>query len=366
MTARMAGLIAIILILAVIAGAFLRYPDAFTLLRYGSLSLDDDLQPLVMSKANRLAIVFVLAVLLAGMFYLGSTLHTAQARVNSNKVIAQQLSERRLAEEREREARILADQKIELSSLWNRLSLWVAEFRQSKINSEVNARLLEVESTTLPNGDELISGTRIFDENFIAHQVKELSVRDKVTGAEKALLVVHLFQDRGYWDFSSPNVITDKNGNDSAKFWTLFNSAVLQDELRNFDVVIGVGLASKTPVSDDSLSESRAGFLCSGISGSFRKFSDIDVLGLDIGSYQGSLSETIEQQDIRLRPIVIAAIKVNEQEVSDITFYEHLIETVRIGGLDFGSFSRLQARNPKWIQQSECLSKYSFTSQSER
>ena len=389
------GIFAVFCILGLVCTWAWAHLDALRVLLIGKHSFDEELPQIAVSIVNRVVFAGAILGLCLCAYYLATTMHVIQTTANDQRTQAAEIKQERLAKQRAKED---AQRNFEVQKLnsWISSSGRVLDKSSSKLDAgirnalsnaheqieslskeleanknkiiarnaieEVSARLTAIEQKISSSGDVIISGTRERDVQTFADEVVEQSVWDGKTGTQKALIVVHLFRDKGYWKFRSPNTIVDNDESDGVYFWSLFDDSSVKSELSDFDLVVGIGLSSKSPRVDEELSRFRAAYLCSGIKGAVRNIPDLDVLGLDIGSYQGSRSESESEssQNRNLRPVIVAAIKVHDSEASYPTFHEELLREVEVGGLDLGLFSKLANKQPKWISLEECAKEFRF------
>ncbi len=364
---------AALLAIGLIAGWALSHLDAVTLFFSGSRTFDEEIETLHASSAVRWLVLGAVLAFVVSSVVLLVTFDSYQSQANERKSDArelrikrEQLERERQQAERDEQAQALRDklsrQWRELRDLSLRLETGKREAKNRELYQSFERRLTQVERRETSSGDLLVSGLRRTQSDDVSDEVIEYTLRDRDTGLEKSLMVVHLFKEKGYWKFKRANSIVDAADSPGYNFWDLLEDESLQSELSTFNLVAGIGLQSKTPNIDDKLSRNRAAFLCAGISGALRDETQVDVLGLDIGAYEGELSETEGDKKTFLRPVVIVAIKVSDPEAGYLAFHEELLREVRVGGLDFGFFSKMKDKNPEWIEQEECNKNYRFVS----
>ena len=226
---------------------------------------------------------------------------------------------------------------------------------------ELSERLDAVSTQHSENGDLIVIGTPKLDGHMALPSVSEVHVLDPITSENKLLIVVHLFQDIAYWEYESSNLFVEKNDITDFNLWRFLTSETMQNELRQYDYIAGVGLESNSGASTGSLSRQRAAYLCTGIDNLLSSLSATQALGLDIGTYTGSRLENDQNKDATLRPVVLIGIDVLTDDVDYSEFVQELLAEIRIAGLDFGLFENLKDdKMAKWITPPDCEPSYSF------
>lgn len=345
--------------------------DALRLLVASSRNLDPSIEPVGLSWPMRLIVVLSIVAVLVGAVVANHILHETQNRLTEQSQKFMQLEQARKDEaadqKRRRDMEKAEKLKRHIEDGWRRVGELSAGLERGKkaafdrnVVKDFERRLDKVEQVNLPSGKIVLSGERRLPRTAIADAVKEYSVWSEDTGKENALVVVHLFQEKAFWKFKSPNVVINGSGEGNAEFWELLETPDMQKELSKSDLVIGLGLSSKTRTQDPYLSRDRAAHLCSGITGSLRSFPKVLIYGLDIGEYEGAQSESESKQRLKLRPVILVAIKVMQPDADFKEFHEELLHEVEIGGVDLGLFSKLKAEVPTWITQQQCQPTFKF------
>lgn len=250
--------------------------------------------------------------------------------------------------------RILASARQRFSAIDRAYEIAALSFKVSELSRE----LTEVRSLTTSTGDIAIIGSR---QTKLTENSTEIHIVDQKTAIEKLIVIIHLFDGVAYWEFQSSTLFVGPDNVSDVSLWRLLSTPEARAELERFDVVIGIGLQSKTTQLDQNLSQQRAGFLCSGLHGLLESNAETQALGLDVGAYQGALSETENRQDPTQRPVILVGVDLIDPNVEYSKFVQELLSSVRVSGLDLGLFENLSAdKYPLWIPPPNCDTEFSF------
>jgi hypothetical protein len=173
-------------------------------------------------------------------------------------------------------------------------------------------------------------------------------------GRPQLALVFHLFPNSAYWRFDSAVAFEDPSGQ-PLDFLGVIHDRSVQDELNDFDYLVGLGLASNSPNSEEALSLRRAATLCGVLFGARRAAGAPRSMGLSLGVYQGPAQDTHARPERRQRSVVIVGIDRLAQNVSAEDLLVEVLRQVALPGIDLRIYSELsEGRGPRWLETDRC------------
>lgn len=175
------------------------------------------------------------------------------------------------------------------------------------------------------------------------------TVVDDAYGNKKAVVVFHLFEGTGSWEFDRSNEFVPRN------VIELLSKNPEFVTLGTYDFVIGVGLASNSPRQPSDQADRRARFLCAALSTFDGLGSGGRTFGLAIGEHEGPEIDTSKSQHPEQRPVVIVGV----EEISDVYDQQELIlrimTRVEYAGVDLRKYRGLQrGETPTWYNVTQC------------
>lgn len=229
-----------------------------------------------------------------------------------------------------------------------------AEIKLDRLARELEAQGAAVSRLTLQNENNLILAT----QNAVHAGLETKDIRAYVLdayGREQIFIVFHFFRDTAYWQYDSDVLFEDRHGR-AFDFLSYISRAEFVEEMRTYDFLIGVGLASHTPNPISKIADSRAAFLCGALYGKTLRGKQPHILGLSAGIITNAPTETRSQPIPEQRTVVIVGVNKAKGAKSSVTdLLNEVIRTVDENAIPLKAYSNFRGDLPApWVETTAC------------
>ncbi len=267
-------------------------------------------------------------------------------------------------ERADKKLQLLAEDKAKKEAEETRIKLEAIEKEQRRqrlgekiTKSRVSA--LEVAGYSQLRVSNLSTNSRLLQGKTTA-TVGELEVSeyrtevDDLYGNQKAILVFHVFENSAIWNYDSNNSFSRWNGRGVNILTEINKSSSLQKKFQEYDILVGIGLASNSTWLPSDISYERAAFLCGALN-TFRKDLGTQVYGLSIGHHEGPEVDSEEKPQKMQRAVAILGVKKKQDNVPVETYLKKISQSLSGSGLDLSKYSLMKRdQEPIWLKIDEC------------
>ncbi len=229
-----------------------------------------------------------------------------------------------------------------------------AERRQESFAAEQRAQGNRVEVLELEVGRliTLVSGTSQYGDSVRAETVT--AYHSNPDGLPVPFAVFHFFKDTAFWRFDDWIAFEDANGN-AFDFAGYIGNAAFVDHLREYEIVVGIGLASNTQNQVPRIADRRAATLCGILYAHTLGQRQPRILGLSIGQRTSGTLDTRRAPQRMQRVAAIVGVKVQRLDGTERELLEQIAKHVEIDGVSLSQYKGIAGESePSWVETAEC------------
>lgn len=308
-------------------------------------------------KWEQWTVPVVVLIALACIGFTQWTLDNVEKR-NKNHQETHTITQKKLEEAREAEKQAERDRKAK-EEAEARTAKVIAAVKvgnkrlEERVENLTNSGATAVSSKEVRPGLRITQGSIAMDARFLGSETIQVTADDKF-GEEKGELYIHIFDQNTFWKQNSSREFEDKNGVTYA-FVAKLEDLLAQENSKEYEIIIGIGLESNSPVKHPQKSAERAAVLCGLLYNGSRSGGGNDVFGIDLGDYRGSGLDTEKNPQRHQRPVVIVGVNPKGLELREFDLIEEIILEVEYSGLDLTKYSKMRgAQQPDWITIEQC------------
>jgi hypothetical protein len=196
----------------------------------------------------------------------------------------------------------------------------------------------------------------LVERNVRYGSLRSVDISGQVTdldGNEEAFIVFHFFKDTAYWKYDSDSLFEGET--DPFDFFAHVANSAFVDELRKYQMIVGVGLASRTINPVPAIAQKRAALLCGALFARTIGGRQPTTLGLSLGEYVGPEYETRTSPKRTQRSVVIVGVTSASENADERSLIAKVARVVRLDDVELSNYSNIQdGGSLKWVETLEC------------